>query len=379
VAGDLDLLDGREVPVGLLLRSLQLRPELPSSGHVDALLLGELQELVDLLLDLDHVPLELQMRCGGQTEPPWVVSVASRLPMNRRRCCHDSGNGWYPIWWPAAAAGRKGRRSGLPGPQSSEGHREARSRHSVEEGSARVSMRPCSGGRPGQSPPSPHDPGADQRCVVAADVEDAARLPVNPELPPGQDLEELLESAQSAGSGDESVGPTISAFRSCIDSVTMSSVIPEWATSRWFRSARGSPRRPRRRRRERSAPVAPSDPSSSLRRPGPMIGSRGASQSRSGVQVAGVLTRAGTAEHADLFELRFRDRHFPLQCSSDESGGRAGARPGLAPPDRFQRLNAASARPAGPLPRPGGELLRTQDVARGKAEAGHGLLFSLQE
>jgi hypothetical protein len=67
VTGHLHLLDGRQVPVGLLAELLELSAELAQlAGDVDPLLLGEFQELLDLLLELHHVPLELEVRYGGQ-------------------------------------------------------------------------------------------------------------------------------------------------------------------------------------------------------------------------------------------------------------------------------------------------------------------------
>ena len=60
VASDLNLLHRAQVVVGLLLQLLESGPEDLDLFHdVDATAIREIQELVDLCLDLDDVPLEI--------------------------------------------------------------------------------------------------------------------------------------------------------------------------------------------------------------------------------------------------------------------------------------------------------------------------------
>ena len=68
VAGHLDLLDRPQIVVGLALQSPRAcsRSTVTSVGHVDALAVGEVEELVDLPLDLDDVALELEVGNVGQ-------------------------------------------------------------------------------------------------------------------------------------------------------------------------------------------------------------------------------------------------------------------------------------------------------------------------
>ena len=64
-----------------------------------------------------------------------------------------------------------------------------------------------------------------QRIEVSGHVEDAVRFPVQTELPPRPDLEELLEAAQAAGrSTKASASSDICCLRSCIEWTTRSSV-----------------------------------------------------------------------------------------------------------------------------------------------------------
>ncbi len=67
MASDLDLLECGEILEGVFLELGQLGSQLPKlTGDVDPLLLGHLQEPLDLVLDLDHVPLELQVGYARQ-------------------------------------------------------------------------------------------------------------------------------------------------------------------------------------------------------------------------------------------------------------------------------------------------------------------------
>ena len=105
---------------------------------------------------------------------------------------------------------------------------------------------------------------AEQRVVVAVDVEQADRLVVVAELAPGPDLEQFLERADAAGQGDEGVAAFGHHLLALVHGLARHAVrsgrVADLALHQRLRDHADAPSRRRPARRRPRAPISPARP-----------------------------------------------------------------------------------------------------------------------